>query len=371
MARTPDRRPVDRLFSEKSIDARLKTEVISLACRLFMEGKTADQMQGELKSKKYARYTKHFKREDSWRLIRKAVQDGWFEFKPPLEFELAAWLARAYSWKEDQVTVVASPHLDDVASRAASKLLDLIRTYRKFKQDPVNIGFAGGRTLRRVAERLAQLLCKPSRENPKKIVFHAMVAAFDEEHFESDPNNFISYFIDEPVTVDVASIRMPTPGFVETDLCDQLRKFEAIRHVYEKAKDINIIVTGGGSWLDKHSVLRSYMSEIRKPDVETLEELKTLGDLLWQPMSSTGPVPMDPKRLAFRANTLLELAELPGLIENNVRVMLVLGACPECGEPHGELLDAILGARPPLITDVITDVSNVHDLVLKANHANG
>jgi hypothetical protein len=34
-------------------------------------------MQDELKSRKYARYTKHFKREDSWRLIRKAAQDGW------------------------------------------------------------------------------------------------------------------------------------------------------------------------------------------------------------------------------------------------------------------------------------------------------
>ncbi|MHC4129809.1 MAG: hypothetical protein ACYSUA_16910 [Planctomycetota bacterium] len=48
-------------------------------------------MQDELKSRKYARYTKHFKREDSWRLIRKAAQDGWRIVKtdlPVLEQEV-------------------------------------------------------------------------------------------------------------------------------------------------------------------------------------------------------------------------------------------------------------------------------------------
>jgi hypothetical protein len=349
MAKRPQEDAVERLFDETRNREHLRIELMSLVCSLFLEGKNAHEIQTALQQSKYARYTRHFKREDSWRLVRKAAREGFLSFKPPLEFKLANGLVQRYRWPEERVTVVASPVPRDLASRAAAKLLDLIRTYKSFACDPVHIGFAGGRMLRRVAEELAMLLCEPSSENPQKIVFHGMVAALDEEHYESDPNNFITYFIQQPVSVEIAFVSMPAPGFVETGLRAELHKLEMIRQVYERGKEIHIIVT-------------------------KLQKLDTIGDILWQPISLQGPIDMERADLEFRANTLVDLADLPARIgrgPTQVRVMLVLGACGECLEPHGEVLHAILNSTPRLVTDVITALSNVHDLFREQVGANG
>jgi DNA-binding transcriptional regulator LsrR (DeoR family) len=374
MAKRPQEDAVERLFDETRNREHLRIELMSLVCSLFLEGKNAHEIQTALQQSKYARYTRHFKREDSWRLVRKAAREGFLSFKPPLEFKLANGLVQRYRWPEERVTVVASPVPRDLASRAAAKLLDLIRTYKSFACDPVHIGFAGGRMLRRVAEELAMLLCEPSSENPQKIVFHGMVAALDEEHYESDPNNFITYFIQQPVSVEIAFVSMPAPGFVETGLRAELHKLEMIRQVYERGKEIHIIVTSGGSWRDEHSALRNYMSKTRQSDVDKLQKLDTIGDILWQPISLQGPIDMERADLEFRANTLVDLADLPARIgrgPTQVRVMPVLGACGECLEPHGEVLHAILNSTPRLVTDVITALSNVHDLFREQVGANG
>jgi DNA-binding transcriptional regulator LsrR (DeoR family) len=361
---------VDHIFSEKFMQARERREVISLICRLFLQGKKPVEIKKLIEEdERYSRYAPYFHREDAWRLIRRAAQDGWLEFAPPLEVDLAEKLARLYSWRREQMTVVASPMIDDIAARAADKLLEMIRRCCRNGNDPVHIGFAGGRMLRRVAQKLAKDLRTPSADNPERIVFHAMVAAFDEEHFESDPNNFVTYFLQEPLNVDVSFIRLPAPRLVETELRRDLERFAAIRQVYERAKEIHIIVTGGGSWADKHGPFQGYMAKTQSSDLKKLNELGTVGDLLWQPMSSEGPIDMEEAGLDFRTNTLVDLGQLPELIAGNVDVLFVLGPCSRCLEPHGEVLDAILSTRPALVTDVVTDVSNVHDLVRNTGRA--
>ena len=76
--------------------------------------------------------------------------------------------------------------------------------------DTVHVGFAGGMTLRTVAEKLA-LLLRTDPDNPVTLVFHAMVAGFDDDDFYADPNSFITYSIGPECRVDVRLVRLPPP----------------------------------------------------------------------------------------------------------------------------------------------------------------
>jgi DNA-binding transcriptional regulator LsrR (DeoR family) len=238
------------------------------------------------------------------------------------------------------------------------------------QQEEIHIGFAGGRTLRKVAKRFAELLQEPSPSNPQRIVIHAMVAAFNEDDFEADPNNFVTYFEQDRTPVRVGLIRMPAPGIVETKLWQTLREFEAIRQVYADAAKLHIIVSSGGTWDDEHSTLATYMRQIERHDVEQLKMMGVVGDLLWQPLSQEGPIDIVPERFRFRANTLMELRDMPGFISRGGRVLLVLGACGECEQPKGTLLDVILGTEPTLVTDLVTDSPTVNNLLNLQRQAN-
>ena len=209
---------------------------------------------------------------------------------------------------------------------------------------------------------LCQFAREPAEGNPRRIVFHAMVAAFNEDDFEADPNNFITYFLHEDLSVKVACVRMPAPGIVETRFWAKLREFEAIRRVYSDARNMNIIVTSGGRWGDEHSTLATYLKQIGGSDDQVLEQQGAIGDLLWQPLSKDGPIDIGEDRFQFRANTLVELGQLPQFIQEGGRVLLVLGSCSECHTPKGELLHVILQGQPRLVTDVVVDTPTVHDL---------
>jgi DNA-binding transcriptional regulator LsrR (DeoR family) len=361
---------IDQLMGRMSLHMRERMELMSLVCHLFCQGKTADQIAKVIR--KDPRYGNAFKREHAWRLVRYAAKEGWLRFTAPAEQQLAEVTAEKYDWRRSRITVVRTAVLDDVGRHAAERLLDLIRDHcLSHATDVVHVGFAGGRTLRKVAEHLAGLLREPAEGNPRKIVFHAMVAAFNEDDFEADPNNFISYFVHEDLSVKVASLPMPAPGIVETDRWLQLREFSAIRRVYEDAEKIDIIVTSAGRWGDEHSTMAAYLQQIGgsaeealvKEDEELLEKSGAIGDLLWQPLSKEGPIDISTGKFHFRATTLMELRQLPGFIQKGGRVLLVLGSCSACHAPKGEILHAILQGEPRLVTDIVVDSPTVNDLL--------
>lgn len=352
---------INQLMNRMNLHTRERMELMSLVCHLFCQGKTADQIAKLVR--KDPRYGGSFKREHAWRLVRYAAKEGWLRFTAPAEQQLADALAEKYSWRRSRVTVVHTAVLDDLARHAAERLLDMVRDHCVSQNTKeIHVGFAGGRTLRKVAKHFADLLREPAEANPKKIVFHAMVAAFNENDFEADPNNFITYFLDEDISVDIACVRMPAPGIVETELYSQLRDFEAIRRVYSDAAKIDIVVTSGGRRGDQHSTLATYLKQIGDNVDEMFEKHGAVGDLLWQPLSKEGPIEIDPSHYRFRATTLMELQELPGFIQRGGRALMVLGSCSECHAPKGELLHVILHGDPRLVTDIVVDSPTVHDL---------
>ena len=356
--------PMERfefLMQDVHFEASQRTELISLLCALLREGMSADEMRKAVESK-WPEFAELITREDPWALIRAAASQGWLTFQAPIENELASLLEKKYDWETDTLTVVHSPHFDHVALQAAQKLLKEIRNFKTYGHlETVHIGFAGGRLLRQVAKELATLLRGFSKHNPTKLIFHAMVAAFGDDDFEADPNNFITFFLQEPLAVSVGFVPMAAPGIVETKLRPQLREFRGIREVYKAAESLNIIVSSGGNWQDEHSTAQTYLRRIDKDDANALDNTSAIGDLLWQPVSDSGPVNMDDGNFTFRPNTLVDLNQLPEAIKRGTRVLLALGPCGECGKPKGKLLDTILKYRPQLVTDVVTNSPTAYD----------
>jgi hypothetical protein len=189
-----------------------------------------------------------------------------------------------------------------------------------------------------------------------------MVAAFSDDDFEADPNNFITYFLEEPLAVDISFIPIAAPGIVETKYRKDLRKFREIDEVYWAAEKLNVIVSSGGDWQDEHSTTQCYLKEVEKSDVDLLHDYPAIGDLLWQPLSEEGPIDMDNGDFTYRPNTLVDLKDLPAAInQRGVRVLLALGPCGCCNKPKGKLLNTILSLHERLVTDIVTNSPTVYD----------
>lgn len=355
-------KPIEKLFSDANLTQSRQVELQSFVCASFCRGIRATEIL-ELIKQEFPDLRGFANRETPMNLVRCAAENNLLEYKIPFANQLARTLGEEFRWESDRITVVHSRLLDHVAQEAAYQLLQMIRKFKMFgNRNTVHIGFAGGRLLRLVAEKLAKLLREPSPENPQRIVFHAMVAAFSDDDFEADPNNFITYFLQEPLAVDISFIPIAAPGIVETKHRADLRKFRAIGEVYRAAEKLNVIVSSGGDWHDEHSTTQCYLKEVDKSDVDLLHDYPAIGDLLWQPLSTEGPIDMDNGDFTYRPNTLVDLKDLPQAIgKRGVRVLLALGPCGCCNKPKGRLLNTILSLRERLVTDVVTNSPTVYE----------
>ena len=244
--------------------------------------------------------------------------------------------------------------MDDHTDGACPAPLELVQRHHAapYGKNEVHIGFAGGHATRRLAHWFAQLLRQPAEGLPQTIVFHALVGGFDVNEPTTDPNAFFTYFVKDPaMQVETRFVGLHAPGVVKARQFASLKALDGICEACEATKDLDVVVTSASLWADEHSMLRKYMS---KSD-SAMEKLKGLGciaDMLWRPLSGSGPIEVETE---IRAMTLLELSDLPHYIERGTHVLLVLGPCTGCGEPKARLLEAVLNMHPPLVTHLVVD----------------
>ena len=128
-------------------------------------------------------------REHPHYLIRYAAKHGWIQYKAPSHLTLTQNIIDAYDWLK-RVNVVHTATLFDVAHAAAVRLRILIQdVHRKNKQrNEVHVGFAAGTSMQMLASCLADLLCEPCDDLPKRIFFHTLVTGVDPNDPTTDPN---------------------------------------------------------------------------------------------------------------------------------------------------------------------------------------
>jgi DNA-binding transcriptional regulator LsrR (DeoR family) len=332
-------------LDEEDLD---EEEKLATVCGYFCdEGLTATQILKRMRDEHSA---KKMTREDPYRYLRRAAARGWIRFVPPQELSLQRQIREmAYPWLHD-VSVVQTGRAEDVAYRGAKMLLELLQQHYSGRE--VHIGFSGGSSLRMLAQRFAELLRETVQHLPGKIVFHALVAGFDVNDPTTDPNAFFTYFVSDPaMPFETSFVALHSPAMVEARFEPKLRELPAIKEAYDRASEIDIIVTSTSCWTDEHSMLRHYM-DVAGESVAKLENEGCLGDILWQPFGSAGPFELNTR---IRAMTIMNLSELSKLVAAGKHVLLVAGPCASCHRPKAEVVKAILDQEHRLITHLVTD----------------
>ncbi len=305
-------------------------------------------------------------REEPWRILTRIAKRRGFKYQPGFREELGAQIQARYPWLTDS-RVVETSSLTDVAMDAARYLLKHVQNYCQHhpKTERYHIGYAGGRCLRELAREFARLLSRPEPipHLPKIIVFHAIVAGFNDDNPETDPNFFYPYFVTPGIQVKTEHVALYAPGLVRSEQIKIIKSFDLIQEAIKKRESLNTIITSAGHWKDFHSTLRTLLRR-DKESIERLKEAGTLGDLCWQPFGPDGPIDLDRIKPKFRAMVLVQLRELPDFIARGTQVLLVLGPCGECNEPKTEILRAILEARPRLITHLVVDSRTAQGLFI-------
>lgn len=340
----------DESSGEQLLD---RTEIISLVCKYFCQGKTVAQIK-KIMARKHGI---ELSREQPYKMLSRAATNGWLSFQAPLDHTLTERLGNEYG-NLDGIQVVHSASSEDLAYHAAREVLRLLRKYREGAQqrEEVHVGFAGGPTMRKVARHLADLLCRPQAGMPERIYLHALVSGFNPYDPTTDPNAFFTYFVRRPgLPSEIKFVGLHAPALVKTNDFPNLRNMTGIKEAYKAREEIDVFVTAGADWEDEHSLFKTCMKRSEKSYTQ-LEAAGCVGDLLWQPIGERHPIV---KKTEIRAMTLVELSELPGFIARGKEVMLILGACGGCDRPKGRLLRAILNQGQQLITHLVTDSRTV------------
>jgi DNA-binding transcriptional regulator LsrR (DeoR family) len=253
----------------------------------------------------------------------------------------------------------------------------------------VRIGLAGGNTVRGIVRALVELL---KRENPAtvppELSFHTACTGIHYDDSSTDPNAFVTHLLRVTgIEAKTSAIVYQAPPLTSPELREKLKQEPVMKEAAELFKKVDILVTSGSSWrvkeidvrgnirparqiemdeVDDHGGFRSpkpsqLKSLMKNFDAEGYERLIAQGvvaDMLWQPLSFSGPVDA---RTTVEAMTLATLEQLPGYINGDMKVLLALGPYHYGGLPFhkGDVLKAALGAGPkvggPLFTHLVCD----------------
>ena len=335
-----------------------KREIAAAVCKYFCQGYPVREIVAAV----HEDYGITLNREEPYAIVRDVARRGQLRYEPPQHVVLQNRLRNAHPWLQD-VQVVHTTVVRDVADEAAKTLVGLLQRYRKEKgRDQVHIGFAGGHTMRALARALARRLCEPSEHLPERVVFHALAAGFDPQHPTTDPNAFFGYFVNEPVMqVEPLFHGLSSLAIVNSEDVENLKKLPDIEQAFADVKKVDIVVTTATDWSDKHSALRTRM-ERSAQSMRTLEEERCVGDILWRPIAEHGPIEAETE---IRALTLIELSELPKLIRGGTKVLLMLAPCggKGCNLPKGRLLRDVLNMRDSLLTHLVVDSRSAGEMM--------
>lgn len=212
--------------------------------------------------------------------------------------------------------------------------------------------------MHRLAQIFAQLLDDSDADLPETLVLHALVAGFDVRDPTTDPNTFFTLFNNRTsVNTRYEYVGLHTPPVVRADEYDTLRNSEGIKESYDRAGDLDIIVTSAADWTDEHSNFRQYM-EKSAGCAEMLVKGGCIGDMLWLPVGPHGPLQVQTR---IRSMTLIELGELASFMKKGKHVLLVLGPCAMCRRTKSRVLSAILASEQRLISHLVVDTRSVKE----------
>jgi len=339
---------------------------VAHVCHYFFEGRGPKEIADMMTTM----HDTPMSQQEPYRLIQKAIKHyRWLHLSSPINTELSEKIRQTFNLHYAGVTLTS--FVDDVASRTAFLILDLLREMRRdpMNQREVHIGFSGGHTARKVFQKLANLLAEPSDSLPETIVCHALVAGIDTEAPGTDPTSFFSFLADQNLSDNRRFVLLNAPPIVRSAEWASFRGLPPIAKAIREAEKLDVIVTSAANFRDSHSQLKKNFLEYSPETITGLEQDGCIGDILWQPISAEGL--LDMSKYEYRPVTILRLEDLPHLAARGKRIVLALGPCAALEHSQTEaskatVLEALLNhslSGKTSITHLVVDSRTAQELM--------
>ena len=322
----------------------------------LIKGLSTQQIADEMNK----RYGIGMTREQVYPAFRKAARDGTLLIVPPRHQALAKQLERGFPNHGNIQVVNATGGLatQTVPERGADCVLQLIKDLgQKRPGRSVHLGLGVGRSTMLLARRLGKLM----RQDPEvpRLCIHALSTAYSFQSPFANPDAFSGYFSDIfHGQVDWVGLYCE-PILHHEDYDKVVQQHKIVRQAFERAADIDIVVTSLASSDDPHGYLRQYLQDFdAPPSLEALNEMGWRGDVQLRPYSDRGPLPMD---RGMKPVTLFELDNLRALSHaEDKHVVLLCSPCGSCASSKTE-------AMVPLMSEEALHIWN--HLVIDADTA--
>jgi DNA-binding transcriptional regulator LsrR (DeoR family) len=276
-------------------------------------------------------------REHVYELINQGIRNGHLRLCPPAHVQLSRELARTFRFPENQMEVVnvIGPSIEEhLAQVAAERLMRQIDEVGRMNKE-VHIGFGAGQTTMLVARALANVV----RQETKlpQLVIHALSSGFSVDRPETAPLAYFAYF--SGLNPPVQFVGLFASAVVQSGRYNSTKKLDGVHESFERAREIDIVVTSLAQWDDPHGQLNSFQAKNTKGQTK-LENANCVGDIQWRPYSDTGPINVN---TGIRAVTLFELPDLKDLAETPGKyVTVVCGRCSVCERDKARALLPLL-----------------------------
>ncbi len=344
----------------------LKDTYLVEVCHRFLERQKPAEIAAWLGSK----LKKKVSRESIYPLIQEAIRRGFFVLRPPLEDLLGQRLADRYfkGAHKDRFHVAsasAEAARDWLPARAVDLIMDLIWQVVPARtaagKTRVRIGLAGGGTIMRVAQALAARL----REENKlpRLGIHALSSGFRLKRPLTAPITFLSYFDQVPTEIDYVGLF--APAVVAAEDYDRVITLPGVKESFDRAKTIDIVVTGLASADDKHGELNQFMKMAgeQTKGARKARNKRAVGDLQYQSYSNEGPI--TDLRPSVRTVSLFDLESLRTFAARKDKfVVVVAGPCGTCKKTKVNALRPLLQSPSLKVwTHLVLDAQTAQELL--------
>lgn len=354
----PNKNPNRSASSKPKWDLLPPGEKFSIVWMLFCQGLGAIEIANKINEEYSIR--RPLRRNSVYKMMHDQADADRLRYVPEPSKFLTRKMQSHFSWLH--TTIAHTTRFEDIAYLGAETLVKTLKKTEWLHKEEVHIGFAGGHAMRLLVHKLARLLSETDDALPQTLVLHALVAGFDVTDPTTDPNTFFTLFQDDTrFSTTFQFIGLQTPPRVAASEYDKLRKADWFLDSHIHAKKLDFILTSAANWSDEHSTFRKSMQRSTS-SFEALNDAGCLGDMMWLPLGSHGPLNV---KTDIRSMTLLELDDLADFVSQGKQVYLMLGPCAGCNHPKSEVLSAILASKSRLISHLISDTRTVRGVIDK------
>jgi len=346
---------------------RYKDDLLIKICDLWFREKMGP---AEIKIKINKETEYKINREEVYSIIKESRERGFIFFSPPEHTELSGKLQTRYSGSIKVVSTGKSAIGKGLAASAAELVINKIRILgetdnyiNKTKNDTkkkVHLGIGAGYTAREIASEIAARYNRDTSLPPLEI--HAITSGFQSHRAELSPISWFSWFMSES-TDRVSFVGLFAPPMVEDKpTYEKIKELPGVKEAYEKAKDIQIVVTSLGDAQSPDHWF-PYVTDKGKKSLQKDRGWK--GDVLYCPYSDNGPIAEE--NLERFAVTLFNIEELVNLAKYQMVVLVSGPSHDKSGRRKTDALRPLLKNKDLRVwSHLITDVGTAHELLAKS-----